>query len=120
MEKWGQTLALLENAGPARPASRGPRPANKSRAADAAACAPVLSFFFSLTRVVNTQLKMQISHKMEKINETKSQLFERINKINKPLDNIRNERGGHTTDLKDIKDKNRKIMDNSRPTYLLI
>ena len=85
-------LALLENTGPARPTSCGQRPANKeNRAADVAACTPVLSFF-SLTRIVNTQLKMQISQKTEKINETKSQLFERINKINKPLDRLNKEK----------------------------
>ena len=28
--------------------------------------------------------------------------------------------GGHTTDLKETKDKNRKIMNNSSNTYLLI
>ena len=35
---------------------------------------------------------MQISQKTEKINETKSQLFERINKINKPLDRLNKEK----------------------------
>ena len=81
-----------ENTGPARPTSCGQRPANKkNRAADVAACTPVLSFF-SLIGIVNTQLKMQIPQTTEKINETKSWLFERINKINKPLDRLNKEK----------------------------
>ena len=78
-------MTPLENTGPARPTSCGQRLANKkNRAADGAACTPVLSFF-SLIGIVNTQLKMQIPQTTEKINETKSWLFEKINKTDKPL-----------------------------------
>jgi hypothetical protein len=85
-------LTPLENTGPARRTSCGQRLANKkNRAADGAACTPVLSFF-SLIGIVITQLKMRIPQTTEKINETKSWLFERINKINKHLDRLNKER----------------------------